>query len=142
MITYRDESVIRFPHGLPGFAEETRFLLIDQPVNEPLVFLQSLSRPDLCFLALPALAVCPNYRLSISPEDLAVLGLPEDRQPKIGAEVSCLAIVSLAEDRPPAANLLAPVLIRWKNRNAVQAIQAESSYSHEHAVFAEAASCS
>ena len=141
-ITYRDESVIRFPQGLPGFAEETRFLLIDQPVNEPLLFLQSLSRPDLCFLALQVLSVCPGYRLSVPPEDLTVLGLPEDRQPEIGAEVLCLAIVSLAEDRPPAANLLAPVLIHWKTRTAVQAIQADSGYSHEQAVYAETAPCS
>jgi flagellar assembly factor FliW len=141
-VDYRDESVICFPHGLPGFAEETQFLLIDQPVNEPLVFLQSLSRPDLCFLALPVLAVYPGYQLSTPAEDLATLGLPEDRQPEIGAELSCLAIVSLAEDRPPTANLLAPVVIHWNNRKAVQAIQAESGYSHEHPLFAEAEPCS
>ena len=140
-IAYADESVIRFPQGLPGFAEETRFLLIDQPINEPLLFLQSLSRPDLCFPALPVLSIRPDYRLSVAAEDLAILGLPEDRQPKIGTEVMCLAIVSLAEDRPPTVNLLAPVLIQLRDRTAVQAIQADSGYSHEQAMAGEAAAC-
>jgi flagellar assembly factor FliW len=41
-LEYREESVYEFPHGLPAFENETMFVLIEQPENRPLVFLQSL----------------------------------------------------------------------------------------------------
>jgi flagellar assembly factor FliW len=143
-VTYKEEAVLRFPLGLPGFAEEKRFLLIEQPVNRPLVFLQSLGRPELCFVALPVLGMCPDYRLAVCPEDLQALGLAGDRQPVIGPEVLCLGIVSLAEGKPPTVNLLAPVVVNWKSRCAVQAIQIDAGYSHEHplSVSETAGSCS
>ncbi len=136
-MTYAEDAVIRFPKGLPGFPDESRFLLIEQPVNAPLLFLQSLNRSDLCFLATPTPAICPEFHLSISAEDLSVIGLPEDRQPAAGKDVLCLALIALSEDKLPAANLLAPVLINWRNHTGVQAIQVDSGYSHTHPIFGE-----
>jgi flagellar assembly factor FliW len=131
-VEYPEESVIEFPSGLPGFENERRFVILEQPENKPLVFLQSLSLSSLCFLALPVLTVDPGYQTAISPEDLAALELPKDRQPLIGRDVLCLALVSLAEGRPPTANLLAPLVVHLKTRRGLQAIQSESGYSHQH----------
>lgn len=138
-VTYQEESVVLFPGGLPGFPDEKRFLLVEQALNKPIVFLQSLARFELCFLTLPVRGLQPDYELSIAAEDLRVLGLDEERQPAIGTEVACLAILSLSEDRPPTANLLSPVVINWKTRTAVQAVQIDSGYSHQHPLFAEEA---
>ncbi|MBM3773623.1 MAG: flagellar assembly protein FliW [Acidobacteria bacterium] len=138
VVGYDEDSVLTFPAGLPGFDQERRFLPIEQPINKPLVFLQSLSHRELCFLALPVLTVDAAYRLNISPEDLRILGLPDDRQPVIGQQVACLAIVSLPENQSPTANLLSPVVIHLANRRAVQAIQVDSSYSHRHPLLSVA----
>jgi flagellar assembly factor FliW len=46
--------------------------------------------------------------------------------------VLCLAIISVDEKRAPVANLLAPLVINIKTRQAVQAIQAESSWTCEY----------
>ena len=121
---YTEDSVIGLPSGLPGFEQEREFVLIDQPVNRPLVFVQSLRTPDLCFVALPVLSVDPGYRLSISTDDLDAMGLDPTRQPSIGKEVACLTIVAFAEDRLMTANLLAPLVINLGTRIAAQAIQA------------------
>jgi len=137
-IEYQPESVFEFPVGLPGFEQETRFLPIEQPLSHPIVFLQSLNRPELCFITLPALAVDPGYRLAIAAEDLQALGVAEDRQPEIGPEVLCLAIVSVAENRAPTANLLAPMVVNLKTRRGVQAIQTDSGYSHQHPLMGAA----
>ena len=131
-VRFEEQSVIRFPAGLPGFEQERRFLLIEQPINKPIVFIQSLSRPELCFLSLPVLMAQPGYRLHVAPEDLRALGLPESRQPAVGQDILALAIISLAENRPPTANLLSPIVISLKNRTAVQAIQVDSGYTHQH----------
>lgn len=143
-MTYAEEAVLRFPKGLPGFPDETRFLLIEQPANAPLLFLQSVNRSDLCFLATPARGICPEFCLSVPTDDLSVIGLAADRQPVIGTDVLCLVFISLSEGRPPVANLLAPILINWRNHTGVQAIQMESEYSHEYPILAapQEASCS
>ena len=58
---------------------------------------------------------------------------------------SCIFFVVLyAEERiedgfmAATANLLAPVVIHWRTRLAVQAIQADSPYSHQHPLLAPA----
>jgi len=130
-ISYEEGSEIDFPAGLPGFEERHRFLAVQLPDSKPLVFLQSLDDPGLCFVTVPALAVEPGFRLRVSPEDLERLGFPTGRQPRIGPDVLCLALLSV---RPsgPTANLLAPVVVNVTNLKAVQAVMAESGYSHRH----------
>jgi flagellar assembly factor FliW len=136
VIEYQLEAALEFPAGVPGFEQETRFLALEQPGTQPLVFLQSLNRPDLCFITLPVQVVEPDYRLAVSAEDLRALGLAQERQPQIGTEVLCLAVVSVAEDRQPTANLLAPIVVNLKTRRAVQAIAADTGYSHQHPLLA------
>jgi flagellar assembly factor FliW len=110
--------------------------------SDPLVYLQSLEDPALCFVTMPILSVDPQYRLKVSSEDLDQLGLPAGRTPRIGQDVFCLTVIAIRENGP-TANLLAPVLINLKNRKAVQAIAPDSDYSHQYELMPEeAAVCS
>jgi flagellar assembly factor FliW len=68
----------------------------------------------------------------VPAEDLRTLELAEDRQPQIGSEVVCLAVISVAEGEAPTANLLAPILVNLRTRRALQVIIPESGYSHQH----------
>jgi flagellar assembly factor FliW len=131
-VEYKDEAVWEFPHGLPAFEDQTRFLPIERPGYSPIVFLQSLLQPELCFLTLPVQILIPDYRLNTAAEDLMALGLGTEAQPGIGEEVLCLAILSVTGNQPPTANLLAPVVVNLKNRRAVQAVRLDSVYSHQH----------
>lgn len=131
-IEYSEDAVVHFPRGLVGFEAETRFLLIELPAMRPLVFLQSLSTPRLCFLTLPVFVVHRGYRIELSPEELEELELPAGRQPRIGDEVMCLALLTVQENRPATANLLAPVTINQRTRKALQTISS-NLYSHQHA---------
>ena len=133
-ISYEPESEIVFSAGLPGFEDRHRFLAVQLPENHPLVFLQSLDDPGLCFVTLPILAVDPSYRLRLCAEDLERLGFPPGRQPRIGPDVLCLAVVSIRSSGP-TANLLAPVVVNVQTLKAVQAVMAESGYSHQHPLF-------
>lgn len=144
LLRYEPEQVILFPEGLPAFEEEREFLLIEPPSMAPVIFLQSLRRPELAFITLPVGRIEPDYRFTIEPEDLAALGLPEGEPSEAAADLLCLAIVTIAADRPPTANLLAPVVINMKNRRARQVIQSGADYSHQHplALPGEEAPCS
>jgi flagellar assembly factor FliW len=130
-LSYERDSALVFPCGLPGFEDRRLFLILNFEDSKPLVFLQSLEDPGLCFITLPILAVDPQYRLRVSSEDLARLDLPPERQPQLGRDVLCLAILSLQESGP-TANLLAPVVVNVLNLKAMQIIVPESDYSHQH----------
>jgi flagellar assembly factor FliW len=130
-INYEPDSELEFPHGLPGFDERRRFVAVRFVESDPLVYLQSLEDPALCFITMPVLSVDPRYRLKVNSEDLGEIGLPTARQPKIGEDVFCLTVLSIRE-AGPTANLMAPIVINLKTRRAVQAITADSDYSHQY----------
>jgi flagellar assembly factor FliW len=141
-ISYEPDSELEFPLGLPGFESRRRFVAVRFVESDPLVYLQSLEDPALCFVTMPILSVDPQYRLKVSSEDLGQLGLPGGRPPRIGEDVFCLTVIAIRESGP-TANLLAPVLINLKNRKAVQAIAPDSDYSHQYELMPEeAAVCS
>jgi flagellar assembly factor FliW len=133
-MSYREDSVFEFPTGLPAFLNEKRFVPIESPQHSPLLFLQSMTRPSLCFLAFPIQVVDPEYRLAVAREDLVSLELVPDRQPQLGTEVAVLALLSLRDGVPPTANLMAPIVVNLKTRRALQAIRQDAVYSHQHPV--------
>jgi flagellar assembly factor FliW len=145
-LDYSEASVFHFPHGLPGFEHERNFLFVQRPQTEPLLFLQSVGTPHLCFILLPILVVAANYRFNLDAEDLAALHLPPSRQPRIGEDILCAAIVRTgdSEEDGPTANLMAPVVVNLKAQIGVQVIHAGSPYSHRHPIAAsqDVAPCS
>ena len=134
IISFLPQSVFEFPNGLPGFEERRRFLPVQNPGTEPVVFLQSLEDPTLCFTTIPIWVLDPHYRLHVTEQDLETLEFPAGRQPGIGDEVLCLAVLSIRKTGT-TANLLAPVVVNLKNYRAVQAVSPDSGYSHQHALF-------
>jgi flagellar assembly factor FliW len=137
-ISFEPESELEFPGGLPGFDSRKRFVAVRFVESDPLVYLQSLEDPGLCFITMPILAVDPKYRLKVSGEDLQQVGLPAARQPRIGQDVMALTVVSIRETGP-TANLLAPVIVNLRNRKCVQAVAQEAGYSHQHAILPDEA---
>ncbi|MGP8243215.1 MAG: flagellar assembly protein FliW [Bryobacteraceae bacterium] len=137
-MSYSQDAVFEFPCGLPGFEDERLFVFLSQPATHPLMFMQSLAQSSVCFILLPILAADPSYQLSLSPEELEALQLPPGRQPRIGAEVLCAAMVSTGgENRPhPTVNLLSPIVLNLRERIGIQAIQTLSGYSHRHPLLA------
>ena len=141
-ISFEPESELEFPSGLPGFENCKRFVAATFAHSEPLIYLQSLEDPDLCFITMPILAVDPAYKLQVSGEDLDQLGLSRVRQPRIGDEVQCVAVISILETGP-TATLRAPIVVNLRNRKAVQAVAPESDYSHQYELMPqETAVCS
>jgi flagellar assembly factor FliW len=126
-LEYSTEAVLSFPRGLPGYDAAREFLLLDLPDQAPVLYLQSVDSPDLCFVTLPVRIVDPDYSLWLAPEDEAVLGAGGDRL--------ALAIVTGHEHDPPTANLLAPVVICSSTRRGVQAVRNDRRYSHRHPLF-------
>ena len=128
-LDYEEESTFLFPRGLPGFEHCRRFVLLNQPSLEPLVHMQSLDIPDLCFLALPVQTIDCTYETELTPEDQQTLGGP--------AVTLDLALLSVAAVGQLTANLLAPVVINLADRIGVQAVRSDLKYSHQQPVYFE-----
>lgn len=138
-ISFEPDSELEFPGGLPGFDSRKKFVAVRFAETDPLIYLQSLEDPDLCFITMPILAVDPAYKLKMSVEDLGLVDLSQARQPRIGEDVLCVTVLSVRETGP-TANLLAPIVVNLRNRRAVQAIAPESEYSHQYELMPEEAS--
>jgi flagellar assembly factor FliW len=130
-VAYDESAVVRFPAGLPGFENEARFLSLEQPAQHPLVFLQSLATPGLCFVSLPASSIDPAYELEVEQSDLDLLEVDPSREADCRKDLLQLALLTVSEKRI-TANLVAPVVINVGNLRAVQAVSPTRRYSHEH----------
>ena len=132
---YDEESLISMERGPVGFEDETGFVLIQIQEQFPLTYIQSTRSPELCFLALPVLAIEQDYVLRLRGEDATCIGVA--CEPEIGQDVLCLSLIATAE-KGPTANLLAPVVVNLRTRCALQCINAAGAYSVRHPLCAEA----
>jgi flagellar assembly factor FliW len=142
-LSYDSRAAIEFPAGLPGFENCRRFLPIEDAGRHPVIFLQSLEDPLLCFITVQVLAVDSAYPLKMSAEDLMSIDLK--KTPRMGhdAEILCLAIVAMTDAGNPTANLLAPVVVNLASGRAVQSVRDDLVYDccHPLAPRAEVAPC-
>ena len=124
--------VVDFPAGLPAFETERAFLAIEHPRLAPVIFLQSMATPSLCFLALPVLSIEPAYVLQMSTDDLTAIGVNGRPAPVIGQDVAALALITIAEDGRASANLMSPVVVSLPALRAIQAMRSDRAYSYNH----------
>jgi flagellar assembly factor FliW len=132
-LEYDANAAIAFPQGLPGFELERRFVLLEPESLKPLIFLQSLASPALCFTMVPVATITADYELQLSAEDHDLLGN--------AGSLLASAIVCNGEVGGLTANLLAPVAINVTNRVGVQAVRWDTVYSHAQPL-GEAMPCS
>lgn len=124
LVEYDDTSVVEFREGIPAFPDAIQFVLIELPSMTPLIYLQCLSDPKLCFLTVPAICLDSSYRLTVGEEELREIGG--------GEEHLILAILTASDHAPPTANMVAPVVIHRGTRRGKQMIQLEGGYSFAH----------
>ncbi len=125
---------VHFPYGLPGFEQEQRFRLVQHSTLAPLVLLQSEETADLCFVTLPVATLVADYDLVVAESECEALGLDPAAPNAAGPSVLALAIVTLPENGPASANLLAPVIVNVASGRGVQTVRADQRYSHRHPV--------
>ena len=123
-ISWDAESELFLPSGLPGFENERHMIPVEIPAHRPLVFLQSTERSGVCFVSLPVMTICPDFKLHLTEDERVSLMFPDARDPEIGADVLCLALL-FPSGRTVEANLDAPVVINLHNSRCLQALSPE-----------------
>jgi len=125
------ENVMHFQNGLPGFPSDKRFVLVQNPEERPLVWLQSLDSPSLLFVATSPFTLFPDYRPNVPDHELAALGSPAPEE----TLVLCILRVIPLSTPELHANLKAPVIINLRTLAARQVIITNESMYSERAVY-------
>lgn len=122
-LDYEPAQLIALAAPLPGLPNTRRLLPVSQRVMAPFVFFQSLEEPAVCLLAAPARVALEDFQPELSPEDRALLGLPESTLPYQSSELGVFTFVTVSDGQKATANLLAPLVIHLHQNLAIQAIQ-------------------
>jgi flagellar assembly factor FliW len=125
------DNIVTFQKGLPGFPNDTRFVIIQNASIRPFAWLQSLDTPDLAFVVTSPFAFFPDYRPDVPDHDLAVLGSPPQEH------VLILSILRVMNTVPPElhTNLKAPLIINLLTLAASQVILSNEAMYSEKAIY-------
>ena len=129
------EKIIAFPYGIPGFEELKRFILLPEEDIEAFHWLQSVDEPAVAFLVVDPFIFFPDYCFELPDEEIKTLDIQSSE------EVLVVNIISIPRDQvaETTANLVGPVVINTKLKQAKQVILTCTSYSTKHLLFAGAA---
>ena len=123
LIQASETEIIRIPDGLVGFRAFTQFVLLPDPEVAGLVWLQSVTAPELAFgLIAPPLAI-GDYRIELRPGDRAALELDEERSSLI------YVILNRGEGGGLTVNLQGPLVFNPSRRLGRQLVLTSSRYA-------------
>ena len=129
----RDEDIIRFGHGIPGFENVKRFVLIDSDEDGlPFKWIQGVDEPKPAFVIVDPFVISKDYEVKLSDE------LLDELEIKSPTDVSVFCIVVVPEDiSKMTVNLQAPLVISNVSRKGRQLILDTDKYGVRHYILEE-----
>lgn len=127
-----DDKIVTFPEGLLGLEDYKKFAIFDMPENSKFICLQCIDEPVIAFLVVNPWDYFPDYDIQVSDEELATIGIAELEQ------LIVFSIITIGDNIENAtANLLAPVVVNVKNKEAIQIVLNERKFTTKHSLFKE-----
>lgn len=129
----KQEEIIMFQDGIPGFEKLTQYVIIKNPEEEiPFHWLQSVEDPQLAFVIINPFLFKKDYDFQIPKSIVERL--------EINAPESLLiyAIVVIPNDiNQMTANLMAPIIINQENNRGKQVVLEGQQYHTKHLILEE-----
>jgi flagellar assembly factor FliW len=116
-----------------GFPQSRRFVLFPHKEGSPFYWFQSVDDPTLAFVLTNPFLFLSDYSVELH-ETIRRMSWEE---PENGASLELYVVVTIPQGSPEkmTANLLGPVLINNRARQAVQMVLSESPYPHQFLLF-------
>ncbi len=115
----QQEQIIVFPQGLIGFEACRHWLIIPDPSNTDVAWLQSMSQVQVALPMVSPRKFAPDYKVNLSKRDLALLNLRNTDR------LYVMTIVSKS-GKTLTANLRSPVLFNLSKGLACQVITSDA----------------
>lgn len=131
-IEVQEKQRLHFKSGVIGFEEMKYYFLLDSKEGGPFYWLQAADNPELAFIVMNPRLFRPDYSLDIMESDLRAVGIHDMED--------CLDFVILTVPEDPSkisANLMGPVIINRRTREARQAISLNDEYTTRHYILDE-----
>jgi flagellar assembly factor FliW len=119
---------IHFRDGLLGFPDKKDFIILEHKPGSPFLWLQSVDTPNLAFVIINPFLVQGDYLKDLSREEEALMKNDNDDE----ILVFSLVTIPMGKVEKATVNLMGPIIVESKSRNAKQVILANSGYSHRH----------
>jgi flagellar assembly factor FliW len=132
-VEVKDEEVLHFDKGIPGFPEERKFVIL--PLNEDGSFsvLQSVESAGLALVIASPFDFFKDYDFQLEDPVVQELGLESEN------DVVVYTILTVEDPfEKTTANLQAPIIINKANNKAKQIILVEEGYKTKHNLFGKA----
>ena len=113
------EEVIIFPQGLIGFESSRHWLIVPDPENEDVAWLQSLSQAQVALPMISPRKYVPDYKVSVPKRELTCLNVRSTDR------LYVLTIVSKT-GKSLTTNLRSPIIVNLTKRLACQAITTDA----------------
>lgn len=124
-----EEQLYHFSKGIPGFDEETDFVLITM-AETPFWYLQSVNDLGVSFLLGDPFTFYPTYEFEL-PDD-------EAEELAISSDVVVRCIITLKEQAEQSTiNLLAPIVLNPAGKTGKQIVLHKAPYHTKHSLLQE-----
>jgi len=131
-VAIQEEEIICMPGGMPGFLEHKRFVVISREETWPFSVYQCVDDPELSFFIMDPFLFKSDYDVQL-PQAARDVGWPKEDMEQI--KIYSIVNTSMGTPEKITANLLGPLLINYRAREAVQRVLHNSPYSHRHRIF-------
>jgi flagellar assembly factor FliW len=125
-----NQQTLTFNQGIPGFLEETEFVILPLPEAEAFQVLQSIQTKEVAFIITDPFQFFLDYDFQLEPQEIEKLQLQQAED----AAVYVLLTMSDSVEKI-TANLQAPVIINTKQQLAKQVILMNTAYETKHRLF-------
>jgi len=125
----KEQKIITFRDGLPGFQGFKDFTLMALHEDNPFYFLQSLKKEEICFILINPFNFFPDYEFDLPGTEIKKLDIQDPK------DLAVFGIVNASRGLKNATvNLLAPVVVNTANGMARQTVLNDNRYSVRHAL--------
>ncbi|MBT2572864.1 flagellar assembly protein FliW [Bacillus sp. ISL-51] len=122
-------QIISFENGLPGFNDETQFVVLPLSEDSPFLALQSVKQEHIAFIVASPFIFFKGYEFDIDNATIELLKIENIE------DVEVMAILTIEEPfENTTANLKAPIVVNKKEMKAKQIILHDASFETKHLI--------
>lgn len=131
-IDVQEAQVLTLVEGMLGFSDTHRYVLMDDEIGEPFMWMQSLDIPSLAFVVIDPAIILPSYHFSVKKDQIKAL------ETNSVEDLQVYVIVTMAANiLDVTVNLQGPLVVNKKKRVGQQIVLNDPNFSTRHPLFTD-----